>query len=50
MTDPEAVRCRRKLDSCISGQMSTWRFPIPRDKDGQPTDVSFHVALALRPS
>jgi hypothetical protein len=30
--------------------MTSWHFTIPRDEDGAPTDVSFHVVLALRPS
>ena len=30
--------------------MDAWRFPFPRDKDGDPTDVSFHVSLALQAS
>jgi hypothetical protein len=50
VSDPEAAGVNEQLDACITGQMSSWHFTIPRDKDGQPTDVSFHVILALRPS
>lgn len=35
---------------CIQKLMGGWRFPIPRDKDGDPTDASFAVSLALQPS
>jgi len=50
VTDPEASGVDAQLDACIAGQMTSWHFTIPRDEDGQPTDVSFHVVLALRPS
>lgn len=38
-----------EVDSCISSQMSSWRFPIPKDKDGDPTDASFAITLQLVP-
>jgi hypothetical protein len=38
-----------EVDSCASGQMQMWRFPIPRDKDGDTEDVSFVVTVALEP-
>ena len=38
-----------KIDECITSQMSTWRFPIPKDKDGEATDASFEIALQLVP-
>jgi hypothetical protein len=50
VADPEAIGVNEQLDACITGQMTSWHFTIPRDKDGEPTDVSFHVVLALRPS
>lgn len=50
VTDPEASGVSRQVDSCITGQMNAWRFGFPKDKDGEPTDVTFHVSLALQPS
>jgi hypothetical protein len=38
-----------EVDECIGGLMSGWRFPIPKDKDGEPTDASFEIALQLVP-
>jgi hypothetical protein len=38
------------VESCIDGQMSTWRFPIPRDDKGNAKDAPFAVTLALQPS
>jgi hypothetical protein len=29
--------------------MTTWRFPIPKDKDNEPTEASFSIALQLVP-
>lgn len=48
--DPEATGLTDKVDSCISDQMNAWRFAFPKDKNGDPTDVTFHVALALQAS
>jgi hypothetical protein len=50
LTEPEAAGVSPQVDACIAGQMTTWRFPFPKDKDGEPTDVTFHVSLALQPS
>ena len=47
--DPEADGLSSQVDSCISEQMSRWRFPVPK-KDGAPTDAAFSVSLALQPS
>lgn len=38
------------VDACIQTQMRRWRFPVPKDKDGDATDASFAVSLALQPS
>ncbi len=48
--DPAAAGLTEKVDSCISDQMNAWRFAFPKDKDGDPTDVTFHVSLALQAS
>ena len=39
-----------EVDACISSLMAGWHFAIPRDKDGDPTDASFKLVLALQPS
>ncbi|HEX2686616.1 MAG TPA: hypothetical protein VHN14_08360 [Kofleriaceae bacterium] len=38
-----------EVDECIGNLMSGWRFPIPTDKDGEPTEASFAIALQLVP-
>jgi len=38
-----------EVDDCISGQMASWRFPIPKDKDGEATEASFAITLQLVP-
>lgn len=38
-----------EVDSCIEGLMTSWRFPIPKDKDGDPTEASFAITLQLVP-
>jgi hypothetical protein len=50
VSDPDASGVTPQVDACIAGQMSSWRFLTPKDKDGAPTEVTFHVSLALQPS
>lgn len=38
------------VDACIATEMTGWRFPHPRDKDGDPDTASFQLVLALQPS
>jgi hypothetical protein len=38
-----------EVDECISAQMASWRFPIPKDKDGEPTSADFAISLQLVP-
>jgi hypothetical protein len=47
---PDASGVSSQVDSCIGTQMQSWRFPIPKDGDGDATDASFTVSLALQPS
>ncbi len=48
-TSGKANGFANEIDDCISAQMSSWRFPIPKDKDGEPTEASFRIALQLVP-
>jgi hypothetical protein len=38
-----------EVDSCISNQMGSWRFPVPKDKDGEATEAAFAITLQLVP-
>jgi hypothetical protein len=38
-----------EVDACIGSQMSSWRFPVPKDSDGDPTEASFAITLQLVP-
>ena len=38
-----------EVDECIGNLMTTWRFPVPKDKDGEATDASFGITLQLVP-
>ncbi len=46
---PKASGFADSLDSCIESQMGNWRFDIPKDSDGEPTDASFEISLQLVP-
>ena len=49
-TSPAVTGVSPELESCMSGQMSSWRFPIPRDKDGEATSATFAIGLAVDPA
>ena len=49
-TENTARGANPDVDGCIRDQMNGWRFPIPKDKDGDPTDAPFKLQLALQPS
>jgi hypothetical protein len=38
-----------EVDDCIGTLMTGWRFPIPKDKDGEATEASFSITLQLVP-
>jgi hypothetical protein len=38
-----------EVDACITGLMSSWRFTVPKDKDGEPAEASFSIKLQLVP-
>jgi len=38
-----------EVSTCIQGQMSLWRFPVPKDKDGEATEAGFAITLQLVP-
>lgn len=35
------------VDRCIEGKAKAWRFGVPKDDDGEPTDATFRVSLQL---
>jgi hypothetical protein len=38
-----------EVDDCIGGLMSSWRFPVPKDKDNEATSAAFSITLQLVP-
>jgi hypothetical protein len=38
-----------KVDACITAQITSWKFPAPRDQLGSPTEASFALPIDLRP-
>jgi hypothetical protein len=49
-TENQAHGANAEVDNCIRGQMTGWKFPVPKDDDGDPTDAPFKLQLALQPS
>jgi hypothetical protein len=37
-----------KVDACLSNQLTTWRFPSPRDAKDRPSTATFKINLLLR--
>ena len=37
------------VDRCIEQRAQSWRFGVPKDEDGDPTEASFQISLALQP-
>jgi hypothetical protein len=38
-----------EIDACVTSLMASWRFPMPKDADGDPTEASFEIDLQLVP-
>ena len=50
VTDASASGLTQPVDACIAAQMASWRFPVSKDKDGDPIDLDVALTLALVPS
>ena len=38
-----------EVDGCVTNLMQTWRFPVPKDKDGDATSATYKITLQLVP-
>lgn len=47
--EPAATGFEKGIDACITAQMPSWTFPIPKDQDGEPTEAAFRIMLQLVP-
>ena len=36
-----------EVDACITAHMPGWRFPIPRDRNGDATNAIFTISIQL---
>ncbi len=48
--DRSATGVSVKVDECVTELMTSWRFPVPKDKDGDPTEKPFKMSLQLTPN
>lgn len=48
-TRPATKGFASDVDDCMRGQVSSWRFPVPKNKDGNPVDASFSITLQAVP-
>jgi hypothetical protein len=39
----------KPVDECITKQIASWRFLVPRDSDGDKTSASFKISLTMVP-
>jgi hypothetical protein len=49
VTSPSAKSDYSSMSACIKGLMGGWSFPAPKDSDGEATEASFAITLALQP-
>lgn len=50
LTNPQASGVADEVSSCIRGQMGTWTFPVPKEKDSnEATEANFGITLQLVP-
>jgi len=47
LTNPVATSFAADIEGCVAGAMAAWRFPIPKTKDGDPTDARYRMTLEL---
>jgi hypothetical protein len=38
-----------ELASCVDRQVPSWKFPIPRDGDGNPAEATFAITFRFEP-
>jgi hypothetical protein len=48
--DSTASGLTSTIDACVTGLMAGWRFPSPKDRDGDPMEAPFKVVLSLQSS
>jgi hypothetical protein len=46
---PNVTGLTKELDECVVAQMASWRFPIPKDENGDPSEAAFELAIQLVP-
>jgi hypothetical protein len=49
VVSPKARGFVAMVDDCVTGIMSSWVFPTPKDKDGEATEANFEIVLRLIP-
>ncbi len=49
VTDAKVGAMTPALTACIEGLAAAWRFPVPKDGDGEPTRARFTLGLELAP-
>jgi len=47
--DGKVVGIAGEIGDCAAGQIAQWRFPVPKDKAGDPTTAAFQIKLRLLP-
>jgi hypothetical protein len=49
LVNPTATGFAGEVDTCFASMMRGWRFPVPKDADGEPIDATFTIQLSLVP-
>jgi biopolymer transport protein ExbD len=48
MTKPK-IKAKPAVASCLEGLLVTWRWPVPKDADGEPIEVALSMTLEIEP-
>jgi hypothetical protein len=46
---PRAAAFATEIGDCMGALLPSWRFPIPKDNDGEPMRAAFEIVLELTP-
>ncbi|MBA3541635.1 MAG: AgmX/PglI C-terminal domain-containing protein [Deltaproteobacteria bacterium] len=49
VVNPAVTSFDATLQTCLEAQLRNWRFPIPKDPDGEPMIATFRFGFGLVP-
>jgi hypothetical protein len=47
LTIPNVTSFAADIEGCVAGAMAAWRFPVPKNKNGDASDARYRITLEL---